>query len=150
MTKLFIRHYYDGLVKDDGEIDCSGDEVLTKQEFAEECDINHIMKRYENFGVLPEAREGGLFGDFSDAPDFMAAQQLVVDATNAFMSLPAKIRARFDNDPAKVLAFVADPSNREEAIRLGMIDPPPVKEGVIAVPMSEPPNATVPAAPKAP
>lgn len=46
------------------------------------------------------------------------------------MTLPAKVRDRFSNDPGKFLAFVDDPKSREEMYELGLAkrpDPPPPK-----------------------
>lgn len=100
----------------------------THQEFREECDINTIMARYNATGVMPQPWKSPpkpLWGDFSSVPEFQAAQQLLVDARDAFLSLPAKVRARFHNDPAEVLAFVHDPDNLEEARKLGLANPAP-------------------------
>ena len=45
------------------------------------------------------------------------------------MELPAKVRARFDNDPQMFLEFVASEDNRQEAVELGLIKlAPPVAE----------------------
>lgn len=41
------------------------------------------------------------------------------------MTLPPEIRTRFDNDPGKLIDFVADPDNRQEAQELGIVNPAP-------------------------
>lgn len=38
-----------------------------------------------------------------------------------FMKLPAKTRAMFENNPANMLDFIADDSNIEQAIELGIL-----------------------------
>ena len=38
----------------DGGISFEGEESMTHQEFAKECDINNIMARYTQTGILPE------------------------------------------------------------------------------------------------
>jgi hypothetical protein len=38
------------------------------------------------------------------------------------MALPANIRSRFDNDPAKLIDFMENPANREEAESLGLVN----------------------------
>lgn len=96
----------------------------TKQHFAEECDINNIMERYEKTGVLPEATRQLLYGDFSDVGSFQEAQDIVLLGRAQFDALPARVRDRFGNDPAKFLAFCEDESNRDEMITLGLIDKP--------------------------
>jgi len=39
-------------------------------------------------------------------------------------SLPSKIRDRFGNDPSQLLSFLADSSNKDEAISLGLVSAP--------------------------
>ena len=53
--------------------------------------------------------------------DYQDAYNMVVKAEEAFMTLPAAVRARFANDPAGIFAFLQDPSNRDEAVQLGLI-----------------------------
>lgn len=96
----------------------------TKQSFKDECDINRIMGRYAVTGTLDfvnqrEAR----FEDVSEV-DFQSAMQLVAESREAFMSLPSTIRSRFNNDPGKLLGFLEDPSNLDEAIKLGLVNKP--------------------------
>lgn len=92
----------------------------TKQEFAEEADINRLMERYTLTGEIPVGITG-TYGDFSDAPDFMQAQEIVLRAQQQFAALPAKVRARFENDPAQFLAFVHDEANYGELRELGLL-----------------------------
>ena len=61
------------------------------------------------------------YGDFTTVADFHAAQNIIAEATQSFDLLPAALRKRFDNDPAKLLEFLEDDSNREEAIKLGLV-----------------------------
>ena len=106
------------------DIDTRGDKIRTKQSAKNECDINQILARYLRTGVVsPEnmAKRQAVFGDVSETPDFHAAQNQVIAAKDAFMTLPAKIRSRFANDPGQLLDFCADPNNRDEAIELGII-----------------------------
>lgn len=106
----------------------------TVQEQRDDSDINVIVQRYGLTGQLPQVRPKiPLEADFREAGDFDlgAAIRYVRAADAAFMAYPAKIRARFDNDPAQFCAFVENPENRDECIRLGILAkpvPPPVKE----------------------
>lgn len=115
----------------------------THQSFKDECDINRIMARYMQTGVLPqninplEAR----YLDVSEM-DFQSAQELISGARSLFEQMPSKLRSRFDNDPAKLLAFVSDSKNAREAAELGLLAP----ERAAAI-LS--PTSTSPAAPTA-
>lgn len=103
---------------------------MAAQEFADEADINTIMDRYKTTGLLvdpliPRSVQPE-FGDYSSVDDFHTAQNIIAEAQELFFELPASLRKRFSNDPAEMLRFLEDPSNRDEAISLGFIDSPPV------------------------
>lgn len=111
---------------------CTG-ETRTKSEFAAACDIHNIMKKYAITGDLSEElKDKGYFADVSQVGDYQDALNTVIESKEAFMTLEASIRARFQNDPQKLHAFLGDENNRDEAIKLGIIpsppkaDPPPV------------------------
>ena len=110
-------------------IDCGP--TMTKQSFADECDINFIMSRWKRTGQIPVDQVGTMppsYGDFSNPTDYMTALNQVLAAKEAFASLPAFLRDRFANEPANLLRFLATPGNQEEAIKLGLArapDPPP-------------------------
>jgi len=95
----------------------------TKQQFADECDINNIMSRYLKTGIIDHVRDGA--PQFLDASpvEFQEAMQIVAQAETLFEELPSSIRNRFDNDPAQLLEFVHDPSNIAEAVSMGFLDP---------------------------
>lgn len=99
---------------------------MAQQHFKDECDINQIMARYQRTGILTEnpGSSRPLFGDFSNVSDFQSAQNAILDVHESFMSLPSSIRARFDNDPGLLLDFLSDEVNRNEAISLGLVNPP--------------------------
>jgi len=109
------------------------DPSATLQSFRDDADINCIIARYENTGVLvdptvPVSRTPE-FGDFSDMPDYQTAQNVIVAANNAFNSLSSKIRERFGNDPAAYFRFVQSlkegSEEYAEAVTLGIIDKRP-------------------------
>jgi len=88
-----------------------------------------MVRRFGGVPVLPPGAPVGSYGDFSTAPDYFEAQQLLLRARSQFESLPANVRRRFDNDPSKLLAFVGDRSNLAEARELGLLkseEPAPV------------------------
>lgn len=99
-----------------------GECSMTKQEFTEVCDINKIMKRYERDGVLPVFQERNpVFADVSMFPSYQETLNKINAIQEGFDQLPSNIRYKFDNDPAKLLDFVADPANQAEAVKLGLI-----------------------------
>lgn len=98
---------------------------LTKQSFKDECDIKKILEKHRKTGVWSGitgvyARKP-LTGDFTASVDFQNAMNLVADAKQQFAQLPAKVRDRFINDPSRLLDFLNDSSNEEEAIKLGLL-----------------------------
>lgn len=104
------------------------EEVKTKQEFLEECDINNIIARYRKTGVLPNTfGDIGSYGDFSEVTCFQDAMIKIQDAEDMFMSLPAGIRSKFDNDPGKFLEFADNPENQDKLVEMGIISRESVK-----------------------
>lgn len=87
---------------------------MAKQSAAAECDINNIMRKYKATGLISHinARQA-LFGEFEGPEDYQDAMNAVLAAQEAFGLLPAAVRDRFQNDPAALIAFVADANNRE-------------------------------------
>ena len=102
-------------------VDCSGDKPLTVQSDKDACDINKIMARYQKTGELPPGLQNGNYGDFSEVGEYHDALVRIEQARAQFMALPAKVRERFGHNPARMLAFVADKANLEEAYSLGML-----------------------------
>lgn len=115
---------------------------LTKQSMSAECDINNIMKRYERTGIVTHnAVREAYFADVSVVPDFAQAVEVVRKAEDMFMTLPANVRARFDNDPAQYVQFCSNPDNRQEMIDLGLMEKPqpPVVQKVEVINPPAPP-----------
>jgi hypothetical protein len=128
-------------------LDCSNLPSLTRQEFAEECDINILMAKYEKTGILPSNVNANepRYLDVSDVPDLMVAHQVLQDATTAFMSLPATIRRDFDNDPIKFINYAENPENIEKLREWKLaapapVEPPPQKVEVINPPPEKTPD----------
>lgn len=117
-------------------LDCK-DKSLALQSAKDECDVNVIMKKYEKSGLITHMNTfEGFYADVSAVPSLADAFHVVEAASAQFMELPADLRARFENDPEQYLAFVMNPDNRDEMIKLGMIEKP--KEGTVVVPPSPP------------
>lgn len=119
----------------------------TKQEFAEECDLNVLMRRYEKTGVLPTGKANPpRYVDAFDLPSFQESMQIVADAERAFMSLPSRVRGEFDNDPEKFVEFASNEANVDKLREWGLAKPQeaplsPIEVRVVdPAPRSEPPG----------
>lgn len=120
MTPKF-RSAYDGLRVSDGDVDFSKTVSLTKQADLAASDINNILANYQRTGLLPELiKADPQYGDFSDVASFQEAFEIVAHAETQFAALDAHVRQRFDNDPAKFLAFAEEPKNRSELVKMGL------------------------------
>lgn len=103
---------------------------------ADATDINKIMDRIDPAGKqFSNAIAQGLvtdagmrYDDFTAAPDFQAAQNTFIHATQQFQRLPANLRSRFDHDPVKFLDYMHDEKNMEEQYQLGIRVKKPVEE----------------------
>ena len=97
------------------------DESRAIQSAEEESNINTIVRRFGLTGELPSDVAIPRTGDFIGAPDFHTAMNLVRQAQEEFLRVPADIRARFNNDPGRFISFFEDESNRDEAAKLGLL-----------------------------
>lgn len=114
---------------------------LTQQHFKDDCDVNKIIDRYTRTGVVPAElvqQSEGVYGDFSNVGDFLAAQQSVANARQAFEALPSSIRRRFNDDPAQLIAFMSEEKNYDEALKLGLVNKRFDKIDVSPSPITEP------------
>lgn len=105
----------------------------TVQAGADRTDIRAILKRARRTGDMTAfmTSKQAYYMDISDAPDFIAAQNIVAKAKAQFEMLPSDVRDRFNNDPAKFLAFATDPANVEDLYKMG-IKARPAEPEVIA------------------
>lgn len=93
---------------------------LTQKHQAKDTDINVIVKRFGITGMLPQRLNALNIGAFEDIFDFQSAQNALVSAKKAFMSINADLRARFHNDPQRFMDFVMDKENEAELRKLGL------------------------------
>lgn len=111
----------------------------TKQEFKDECDINVLMKRYKATGLFPQfpGQEPRYVSNIG-MPDYQEALNIVRQAETEFAGINSELRKRFDNDPAKFLAFVNDPKNADELVSLGLREAPPAAPKPVQVEVINP------------
>ncbi|QCQ84636.1 internal scaffolding protein [Blackfly microvirus SF02] len=119
------------------------DDGMTRQEFADECDINVLMATYERNGQLTHINAGSpQFLDVSDVPDLPRAIAVMEAAEKAFMTLPASVRREFDNSAVNFVDYAADRGNLDQMRKWGLAPPAAAADAV-----SEPVVRSSPQAP---
>ena len=86
-------------------IDCGLDGLtftkpsLTKPQFADDCDLSVIVRRFLRTGQLPDTPSRPQIDDATEmSPDFFEALEPAVKAQQQFDLLPLEVRNRFNND----------------------------------------------------
>ncbi len=98
-----------------------GELSLTKQSFADDCDINKIMKRHMHTGVIEHLNpREPMYGDFSEVTSFHEALERVTDAQEQFAMLPADVRAMVQNDPERLLQALTSPEETAALAEAGL------------------------------
>lgn len=103
------------------------DESRTAQEFLGEANINVLMSKYEQTGLMQAGRPVAppTFHDVRHLQrDFHESMNVITRSREIFDSANARIRDRFQS-AERLLAFLADGNNRAEAEALGLIAPRP-------------------------
>lgn len=106
------------------QVSFKGTKTRTKSEFADEANINNIVKRCMNGAAMPTGSRTPLFGDFSEVADFTSAQTLIAQANAEFEQLPSDIREKFGNNVSDLMDFLDDENNLAEAQELGLAPKP--------------------------
>lgn len=121
----FLRtaHNYDvDQVSDETGLECK-DKSLAQQHMKDDCDINILMERYIVTGEIRQLATPPLQGDFTNTQTYQEALNLMIQARQSFEALPAKVRSRFDNDPALFVDFCSQEENRDEMRQMGLWSP---------------------------
>lgn len=109
-----------------------------KQADARASDINLIVARYRKSGELPVVSRAPMFADIS-VGDFKSSMDVMTAAQQSFDLLPARTRAAFQNDPARLLEALdksSDPEVHQYLFDAGMfLTPPKAQE----TPVDKPP-----------
>lgn len=103
-----------------------GENSLTKQSFTEDCDINVIMRRHLRTGLIEHINpRQPTYGDYSQARTLHEALELVSEAQDEFMTLPAEVRSMVQNSPERLLQALSDPEETAALAAAGL----PMAEG---------------------
>lgn len=88
-----------------------------KQAFKDECDVNRIVQKLAKGQVVRGFNaDQGRYGDFTDWPDLLTAQQRLNQGRELFEKMPAEVRREFGNNPGSFFSWVNDPANAETAM----------------------------------
>lgn len=106
---------YDAAAVSDATANPGGGESLTQQHFADEVDIENIVRRFGLTGQLPTsaAAAKAVYGDFTGIEDYQSAIDRVAEIGARFHSLPAQFREQFKNDPGELVSFASKHSEEE-------------------------------------
>lgn len=135
--KVFVRSAYNYDRREAGRqsalVTPPDEKIRTVQAAKDEVDINQIVQKWMRTGSV---ELGGRIPSYSDYGsqifDFQSAMNVVHDARESFLRLPAKLRMRFGHDPQEFLKFCADPENLPEMKKLGLLKP--VEDNIPAPP----------------
>lgn len=102
--------------------------TMTQQHALDECDINHILKRFGIHGPEELAPPPPTFYDAPEVTTMADAIAIVRQGQDSFDRLPADIRYMFQNDLARYSAFVdgrLEAGDRDTLRKLGIDVPEP-------------------------
>jgi len=101
----------------------------TQDWYREESSIDHILEKFhrsQDPSVLMRPGANPQYVDLPPGIDYQAAMIQVSQAESAFENLPAKMRAKFDNNPRTFLDALHDPANEGYFVAEGLLKPRPV------------------------
>lgn len=106
-------------------------ESKVQEQFADACQTDTIIRKYNMMGVNPFIAAGGSqYLDTTQIPSFVAAQNAQIKVKEYFEGLPSDIRLEFNNDPMEFAEVVSDPRNADYLREIGVLAPlPPKAEG---------------------
>ncbi len=98
-----------------------GEDSMTKQAFKDEVDINFIVNRFAETGLISHIA-GGIpqFVDASALGDYRSIIEQVRSVEKYFDGLPAKVRTSFGNDASRFMDFLESGASREDLEKLGI------------------------------
>lgn len=113
----------------DGSLDIgfeNDEPSMADPSFEADTNVNNVMKKHGGSmeSAFQARRLQGAYADLSNIPDYQTMLKTVQHAQDTFNAMPADLRKKFDNDPQKLISFLSDPNNKNEAITLGLVNKP--------------------------
>lgn len=99
------------------------DPSLAIQSARDEVDINTIVARFGLGEALPEGMQMPQYADVEGLFDLQSLLNHQVAAREAFHTLPAGVRARFQHNPLEFVDFCSREDNLPEMRRMGLAKP---------------------------
>lgn len=104
-------------------------ESKVQEQFADACQTDTIIRKYNMMGVNPFIASGSSqYLDTTQIPDFICAQNAQIKVKEYFEGLPADIRLEFNNDPMQFAEVVSDSRNADYLREIGVLAPLPAKQ----------------------
>lgn len=79
---------------------------MADQSQVKDADINTIVARFLQKGIVPQLNTKGIFADTTQFPDLQAATNAIIEAENIFMTLPSFLRENFRNNPQMFFEYL--------------------------------------------
>lgn len=100
-----------------------------QEQFADACQTDTIIRKYNMMGVNPFIASGGSqYLDTTQIPSFVVAQNAQIRVKEYFEGLPSDIRLEFNNDPMQFAEVVSDPRNADYLREIGVLAPLPAEQ----------------------
>jgi phage internal scaffolding protein len=97
---------------------------MTQQHFADESEINNIIRSHDRNGVIEHIHRGNaIYGDFSEITDLSDALVQIQEAQKEFLNIPSEIREKFKNDAGEFFKYASNPDNEEGMREMGLLNP---------------------------
>lgn len=104
-------------------------ESMVQEQFADACQTDTIIRKYNMMGVNPFIASGdSQYLDTTQIPSFVVAQNAQIKVKEYFEGLPSDIRLEFNNDPMQFAEVVSDPRNADYLREIGVLAPLPADQ----------------------
>lgn len=104
-------------------------ESKVQEQFADACQTDTIIRKYNMMGVNPFIASGrSEYLDTTQIPDFVCANNAQVKVKEYFEGLPSDVRLEFNNDPMQFAEVVSDPRNADYLREIGVLAPLPAEQ----------------------
>lgn len=95
--------------------------VAAQQQFQEEADINFIMRKYEQTGMVSTAKNAAVLASGIDLgfKTFADAHEALTRSREVFLTLPPEVRLELGNDPGRMRELATDDGLKALVGRMG-------------------------------